>query len=70
MQVLYETILLGYWEKSSNCKYLTITLVGAKGFSILLDILPLKDIDSSLKQIFRKLKQIILYPNQVSAASA
>ena len=64
-QALYEVSLLAHASTSNNFAYLTLVLVGVKGFELLLDLQPLIELEPSFKRAFAKLKQLMRISSQV-----
>jgi hypothetical protein len=62
---LHEVSLLAHAGTCSNFAFISLVLVGVKGFEILLDTHPLVELDSSLKRAFGKLKQLLKISNEV-----
>jgi len=62
---LHEVLLLAHAGTCSNFAFISLVLVGVKGFEILLDTHPLIELDSSLKRAFGKLKQLLKISNEV-----
>lgn len=64
-QALYEVCLLAHAGTSRNVAFISLVLVGAKGFETFLSMQPLIELDKSFKRAFGKLKQMMRIPNQV-----
>lgn len=62
---MHEVSLLAHAGTCSNFAFISLVLVGVKGFEILLDTHPLVELDSSLKHAFGKLKQLLKISNEV-----
>ncbi|EFX78859.1 hypothetical protein DAPPUDRAFT_305111 [Daphnia pulex] len=63
-EALHEVSLLAHAGTCSNFAFISLVLVGVKGFEILLDTHPLVELDSSLKRAFGKLKQLLKISNE------
>ncbi|XP_046452948.1 uncharacterized protein LOC124200691 [Daphnia pulex] len=69
-EALHEVSLLAHAGTCSNFAFISLVLVGVKGFEILLDTHPLVELDSSLKRAFGKLKQLLKISNENAIYSA
>ena len=60
--------LLSHAGTCSNFAFLSLVLLGEKGYELLLNTYPLIEIDPSLKRAFGKLKQLLKISNEVFKA--
>lgn len=63
-QALYETLLLAYAKCTPKLEYISIVLIGSRGFQVLVDMHRVKHLDKSFKKAFTKLKQMMNFPTQ------
>ena len=65
IQALYETSLLAHAKCTPKFEYLSLVVIGSKGYQVLVEMQQLKQLDKSFKKACIKLKQIMNFPTQV-----
>ncbi|KAK4005997.1 hypothetical protein OUZ56_011128 [Daphnia magna] len=63
-EALYEVSLLAHAGSCSNFAFLSVVLMGEKGFELLLDMHSLIELDITFRRSFGKLKQLLKISNQ------